>query len=253
MRRAFMATGMLWLATCLAMARAEDFRVESTVFANKQKEPVSRSSTVFHAGVIYDYLADPPRTAVLDRTRGRFILLDADRHEKAELPLETISTAVASLRGMAEKSPNAFLKFVANPQFDPQIDQETEELVFASPVLTYRLKTVAAPSAEAGQQYREFLDWTARLNAILTPAAPPPFARLAVNDEVARRNLMSETVELVIPKQWALGGRSLTLRSEHVLTWRLLEKDHDQIARTGSQMASFKLIPFADYRKNQPL
>jgi hypothetical protein len=252
MRSTVVGTCVLWLAVGLTVARAEDFRVESTVLANKQKVPVSHSSTLFHAGVVYDYLANPPRTAVLDKAHGRFILLDEDRHEKAELTLTDVSTAVTNLRLMAEKSPNAFLKFVANPKFEPKVDEQTGALVFASPVLTYRTKTVPAPSAEVAAQYRDFLDWTARLNAIITPASPPPFARLAVNEEVARRNLVPETVELVIPKQLALGGRGLALRSEHVLTWRLLQKDLDRIAETGSQMASFKLVPFAEYRKNQP-
>ena len=250
--RSVLAASTFVLVAFATVSIAEDFRVESTVFANKQKEPVSRSSTVFHAGVIYDYLADPPRTAVLDKARGRFILLDTNRHEKAELTLNDIAAAVTSLRGMAEKSPNAFLKFVANPKFDPKLNDETGELVFASPALTYRIKTVSAPSPEVAQQYRDFLDWTARLNAIMTPEAPPPFARLVVNEEVAGRNLMSESVEREIPQQLALAGRGLTMRSEHVLTWRLLQKDHDQIAQTGSQMASFKLVPFADYRRYQP-
>ena len=251
MRLATVAICLTWMAYA-GLAGAEDFRIESTVFANKEKEPVSRGSTVFHAGVAYDYLADPPRTAVLDKAHGRFILLDTRRHEKTELKLEEISTTIATLRGMAEKSPNAFLKFAANPKFEPKANDETGALDFIGTALTYRVKCVAAPSPQAAQQYRDFLDWTARLNSMMTPAAPPPFARLAVNEEVAGRNLMPESVELVIPKQLALGGRGLTLRSEHVLTWRLLQKDLDQIAATGSQMASFKLVPFSEYRKHQP-
>lgn len=249
MRQHLLAVTLLVLAASAAV-QADDFRVESTVFANKEKKPVSQSSTVFHAGVVYDYLTDPPRTAVLDKPRGRFILLDLNRQEKAELKLEEISTAVAGLQGMAQKSTNSFLKFVSNPKFEPK--QTADWLEFASSSLTYRVKAIQAPSPEVAQQYRDFLDWTARLNAVMTPAAPPPFARIAVNSEVASRNLVPETVELVIPKQIALGGRGLNMRSEHVLTRRLLEKDHDQIAKTSSQMAQFKTVPFADYRSHQP-
>jgi hypothetical protein len=241
-----------WGVFCLTAVavRADDFRVESIVFANKQKEPISRSTTLFHAGVVYDYLGEPPRVAVLDQAHGRFILLDETRQEKAELKLDEIATAAASLRSMAEKSPNSFLKFVANPKFSIE-SQENDEIVFRSPTLIYRTKCVQA-TPDAAAKSREFLDWTARLNAIMTPAAPPPFARLAINEELANRNLVAESVELDIPKQMALGGRGLNLRSEHVLTWRLLETDQDRIAKSGAQMAKFKLIPFAEYRSHQP-
>jgi hypothetical protein len=242
----------MWLVIGLTAesVRADDFRVESMVFADKQKEPISRSTTLFHAGVVYDYLGEPPRVAVLDQSHGRFILLDQSREEKTELKLDEIATAVAGLRNMAEKSPNGFLKFVAHPKFTVE-PRDDEELVFNSPTLTYRTRCVSASPATAAK-YREFLDWTARLNAIMMPAAPPPFARLAVNEELASRNLVAETVELEIPKQIALGGRGLHLRSEHVLTWRLLETDQDRIAKTGSQMSRYKSVPFAEYRKHQP-
>lgn len=245
---------MLWawiVVSCISpAARAEDFRVESIVFANKEKEPISRSTTLFQAGVVYDYLAEPPRVAVLDQPHGRYILLDTTRQEKSELKLDEITTAVASLRNMAEKSPNAFLKFVAHPQLSIEVHSDSE-IEFRSSTLTYRTKCVAT-SPENAAKYREFLDWTGRLNAIMAPAAPPPFARLVVNEELAKRNLVAETVELEIPKQIALGGRGLNLRSEHVLTWRLLENDQDRIAKTDSQIAQFKLVPFAEYRKHQP-
>ena len=247
MRSILLAAG-LSLTLLITSVQSEDFRVESTVFENKNKQPISQTSTVFRAGVVYDYMDGAGVTAVLDRARGRFILLDATRGEKTEVKLEEISAAVTEMGQSAAKSGNTFLKFAANPKFD--IQAKDDSLEFRAATLTYRAKCVDAPAAVVGQ-YREFADWTSRLNAFMNPAVPPPFPRLLVNAEFASRNLMPESVEMVIPKQLALGGRGLTLRSEHVLTRRLLEKDQDQVAKTANQIGAFKLVEFKLYRKNQ--
>ena len=55
---------------------AEDFRIETKVYSGRDKSPVSQNVTLFQAGYVYDYMADPERVAVFDRAHGRFILLD---------------------------------------------------------------------------------------------------------------------------------------------------------------------------------
>jgi hypothetical protein len=235
----------LWHATTWA----EDFRVESTVFAEKDKQPISHSTTLFHVGVVYDYLSEPKQVAVLDQARGRFILLDIDRRQKTEIKLDEVAAFAGQTRAQATKSLNGFLKFSADPKFNIQNDEKSEELVFGASSLSYRVKPVAASSAESAEQYREFSDWYARLNSFTNPGALPPFPRITVNEELARRRQLPETVSLEIPKQLALGGRGLSLRSEHIITWRLLQRDLDTIAATGAQMSSFKTVSFSDYRK----
>jgi hypothetical protein len=229
-------------------ADAADFRVESTVFANKQKEPVSQSTTLFQAGVVYDCLTEPPRIAILAPAKGRFILLDVAKQTKAELKLEEVDTAVESLRMLASKSPNNFLKFVADPSFSAKQNEDANEWTFTSPVMTYRVKGSKAESTEMAQQYFAFSQGMAKLNALLTPAAPPPFARMAVNAELEQRQWLPDTVELTIPQQLALGGRGLTMHSQHIFTARLLQADQDRIAEIGSQMANFKTVPFSYFR-----
>jgi hypothetical protein len=69
-------------------------------------------------------------------------------------------------------------------------------LTLTSPHITYRLETVPARTAETVQQYREFSDWYARFNAMFNLGSTPPFPRLAVNKELARRGLVPTEVTL---------------------------------------------------------
>ena len=248
MRSLLLAAGLVF-ALFGSFARSEDFRVESTVFENKEKKPTVQTSTLFYAGVVYDYMDGGTSTAVLDRTRGRFILLDAKKQEKVEIKLEETVAAVKEMGLLASKTNNAFLKFAAEPNFE--VHEIENGLEFRASPMTYRVQCVEAPAAIVSQ-YREFADCTSRMNAFMHPS-PPPFPRLFVNAELASRSLMPESIEMTIPKQIALGGKGRTARSLHVLTRQLLQKDFDQIEKTASQMAKYKLVPFAEYRKNHAL
>jgi hypothetical protein len=241
------SSAWLWAAVGLGT----DFRVESTTFSGTKKEPVSSSTTLFHVGIVYDYLADPPQVAILDPARGRFILLDVSRREKTEITTAEVATFATNMQSWAAKAPNLFLRFAAKPKFETTTGEDPQELVFTASSMVYRVKGLRAPSADAAQQYREFSDWYLKLNAMTNPAILPPFPRIAVNEELANRGVVPESVALDIPKQISFGGRGMSLHSEHIVTWRLLQKDLDDIATTGSQMADFSKVTFAEFRKAQ--
>jgi NAD-dependent SIR2 family protein deacetylase len=71
------------LAGMAAPLAADDFRIETKVYAGKDK--VSHNTTLFEAGYVYDYLSDPERVAVFDQHHGRFIVLDPVRKVKSEV------------------------------------------------------------------------------------------------------------------------------------------------------------------------
>ncbi|HTU27209.1 MAG TPA: hypothetical protein VMF30_17510, partial [Pirellulales bacterium] len=108
----------LLLATLMATnGRAEDFRIESRVFAGKEPKPVSENTTLFHIGIVYDFIPDKS-IAVFDKPRGRFLLLDRQRKIKAEVTVEQLQTFCDRLQKMAAADNNAFVRFVAEPLFD---------------------------------------------------------------------------------------------------------------------------------------
>jgi hypothetical protein len=233
------------LTAWCAISLAEDFRVETKLYDGAGKEPVSQATTLFKAGRVYDYLSGPPQVALFDKPRGRFRLLDIERKVQTEISTEKVLTFSEGLQTSATKSKNSFLQFAANPTFEPKLDDDTGELTLSSQLMTYRVETEKHETGDAVQQYREFSDWYARLNAMMNPGSQPPFPRLAVNSELAKRGLLAKKVNLVIPAQLTRRGKNL--RSEHRIHYNLLPRDLKSIDETDNQLATFKQVDFKEF------
>ncbi len=224
-------------------ALAVDFRIETKLYEGASKKPLSTNTTLFDAGYVYDYLytsehqSTPYRVTIFDQSHGRFVVLDPARKLKAEIKTDEVRQFAETCQAMAAKSSRPLIKFAADPAFDVDFDEDGV-LTLASEFINYRLQTEQAEDAEAAQQYRDFSDWYARFNSMSSPGSTPPFARMAVNDELARRAVVPTEVHLTIP------SKSVSMRSEHHVTWRLLLKDHKLIAQTGQQLATFKMVAF---------
>ena len=254
MRPASWSFPSLLVALCLGgTALADDFRIQTDVYSGKSKIPVSQNTTLFRAGYVYDYLANPQRiaaverVAVFDQPHGRFILLDTVRKQKAEVKTDEVLLFASKLQAaVSAKSSNPFTKFAVDPDFEVDFSQDGQ-LSLSSPHMTYRLKTMAANTPEAAGQYREFSDWYGRFNTMSNPGSTPPFARMAVNAELARRGLVPTEVNLSIPAQ--SGVKAASLRSEHHVSWRLLPRDVEKIEATANQLISFKLVDFDEFER----
>jgi hypothetical protein len=238
----------LWLATFLALplsASAEDFRIETKVYVGKGKTPVSENITLFQAGYVYDYLSEPEQVAVFDQPHGRFILLDLEHKMKAEIKTDKVLEFASRLKDLVGKNSSPFMKFAADPEFETGFSEEGE-LTLESKFITYQMKTEPAQTPKAADQYRDFSDWYARFNAMTNPGSTPPFARLAVNEQLAERGLVPTEVQLTINAQNGLAARAVTMRSEHHYSWRLLQRDMERIAETANQLATFRTVELSE-------
>ncbi len=224
------------LGACAARVPADDFRIETKVYSGKSKNPISQNTTLFRAGYVYDYMdSGSARIVVFDQRGGRFVVLDPVKRVKAEVKADDVRKLVDELHDLAAKSSNPNMKFAADPQFDVEFSEDGE-LTLSSPQMTYKLQTMAAPSDSATQQYREFSDWYARFNTMANPGSTPPFPRLSVNAELAKRGL--------VPTEVQLNTRAVSARTEHYVTWRLLDSDHKRMAKTANQLATFDEVDF---------
>ena len=234
---------LVWAAA--GSAFAAEFRIESRIYQGKEKQPVSRSLTLFHAGVIYDYLDEPKRVAVLDPKGGRFILLDPQRKLRAEVKNTDVRRFTDGLQELLAKSGSAQARFQAQPSFSVDWSEPAGTLSLTSETMTYKVDARPAPSADVAEQYREFCDWCAQLNALLSPAGSPPFARFALDQELAQRGLVPKQVSLHI--NGMLGSPSVKVHSEHEFAWRLLDADRRRIDETGQQLSSFEPINVSNF------
>ena len=255
LKRLALLFGAMLGALSSAAASADDFRIQTDVFAADSKIPVSQNTTLFRAGYVYDYLTHPQsaktvdRVAVFDQQHGRFIVLDPARKEKAEIKTDDVLLFASKQQAYARaKSSNAFNKFAADPEFEIDFSQDGE-LKMTSPHMTYELKTMPANTPEAAAQYREFSDWYGRFNTMSNPGSTPPFARMAVNAELAKRGLVPTEVHLTVPRQ--RGVDPTALRSEHHVSWRLLPRDAERIETTATQLTTFKLVDFDQFERTK--
>ncbi|NLE38292.1 MAG: hypothetical protein GX621_09740 [Pirellulaceae bacterium] len=232
-------------------ARAADFRIENRVFVSSSKEPTAESTTLFYRGTVYDFLEKPAEITVFDPLENRFVLLDVDRGMKTELSTKTIDATLVRLKRLAETSKDPKVRFLYRPEFAQTIDPKTNELVFESDWMTYRVTTVAAEDAALARQYRQFCDAYANLNMFLRPGSRPPYPRLIVSDAIEKRGEIPTAILLVLKYQRGLDLRQERLRSEHRFVKRLLESDRDRIVAAGEQMASFKAVDLRQYENRQ--
>jgi hypothetical protein len=232
-----------------AQAADDGVRIESKVFFGGDKEPRGENTTIFYRGVIYDFLRTPPETIILDPARGRFVLLDPSRRVRTELTTHEVTALSENLREWAATQTDAFLKFLAAPKFEEQLDERSGDLVLQSPWVTYRAATVEAESDEVLQRYREFADWYARLNARLNPGYKLVFARLALNEALQKRRQLPREITLTVQPRKAFSFQKTVVRSEHQFVYHLVESDRDRIAQTGQFMAIFPAVDFTQYEK----
>ena len=243
---AVLATGLCRPAEPAGM---EEFRIENKIFFDGAKEPRVRSTTIFHDGVVYDYLSDPAEVTVFDAQRRRFVLLDLERRVKTELTTDRVADFSKRLKQWTQKQSDPFLKFLGAPSFDEALDEGTGEFTFTSPWMSYRLTTFDTESEALSRQYREFSDWYCRLNTVLNPGVRPPFARMIVNAALEDRHLFPREVRLTMQPKGGLLSKRLNVRSEHLLIRQLVESDLQRVAQTDQFMAMYASVDFQEYQR----
>lgn len=227
------------------VVRGDDFRVETQVFADKPT-PLFENLTLFSEGVVYDFAqAEPRETTIIDGGRGKIILLDHDRKMRTLFECDELLRFLADLKVKAMNG-KPRIKFLAEPSFSTNYDNAAHKLVLASEILTYQATCEEPKTRTAVAQFREFADWSARLNAT-RPGSLLPFARLILNKDLAEKGLVPVEIELALQADSSLPARKMNLRSKHAFTWRLLQTDQEKISRAGSQSTEYKLVTSETY------
>jgi hypothetical protein len=242
-------SGILGIVLLVVSSVAAEFRVENRVFSEEQTEPVSVSLTLFQEGMVYDFLQKPAETIIYDCQAGRFYLLEMTRRRRSETTTEQIAIFLEQVRQRAKEHPDPAVRFYAAPEFEEHFDPLRRELLLSSPWLTYRLLVISAKNPVQAAAYREFSDASARLNALLDPRARPPFARLKVDEALARRGSLPREVTLIVTQMKNGSPHQTTLHSEHHFGDTLTDSDRAQIAQAQKALNQFPKIDFTKYHK----
>jgi len=227
-------------------ASADEFRVESKVSATDSDKPTSESLTLFIDDRAFDFLASPRETIIFDFLSERIALLDASRKVRTELAAAKLTSFTDQLRTRAARQTDALLRFAANPRLEESSDDDGW-MKFSGKLLTYRIQAAKASNPDMAKLYRQFSDASARLNSMLQAGAMPPFARLSVNESLARDGMLPKQVELILAGDAKSGGQPTILRSEHHFSTQLTSADRQRIDEANEQLKTFKQVSWEEY------
>jgi hypothetical protein len=244
-KRIFSATFFLMLVFANA-ASAEEFRIESKVYADNSQAPVSESVTLFADSRVYDFLSSPREITLLDIPRNRIVLLDPARKVRTELTTDKLASFVEQLRVRASQQTEPLVKFAAEPKFEESRD-DADWMIFSSPQMTYRVHTIKSNNPAVVRACREYADWTARLITMVHPGSLPPFPTLTVNAAMEREGLFADQVERTIAPSGRLGKKPSVVRSEHSLELHLSGSDRKRIQEVGEDLVTFPEISLDQY------
>jgi hypothetical protein len=230
---------------------AVEFRVDNSVYAEQQKEPTSRSTTLFHAGMVYDIMQQPQELIIFDKANGRFDLVDLGRRVRAELTTSEVTTFTRQLKQRALSAADPLTLFMAEPKFEEQFEETSGELTLTSSWLVYRIRGQSIDDRDVLAQYREFSDWLVQLNAMLNPGGRPPFARLALNEALGNHNMLPREVSLTIAPRKGPPAKQSTIRSEHRLQVQVAGPDLDRIKQARQALTTCRRVPFSEYRPTE--
>ena len=262
-----------WILTacCAATAAGQEFSVTTKVFDDspprkgdprrKQGEEISSSSTLFHAGKVYDHLARADEMTIFEPAHQRFIFISEKRRIAATLTLAEIDNyvhnfekvALENIRQSQTKNDSksreraASGQFQLNPAFKQTFDPKRNRLQLLSDHLTYNVscadETTVIP--EAIESYLRFADAIARLNCV-TNGHILPAPRVALNTALRQRRLLPVNVVLQ-----SHSGNLLHLRAEHKFEWQLTTRDRDVIVFWEQLLKDpdLKQMPFDDYQR----
>ncbi len=246
-----LATAMFFFsATALATeaARAADFSVDNTVFVEGQSQPQSQGVTIFHEGLVYDFLNEPSEVIVFDQAHRRFILLDLSRRLRSEISTGDVQAFVNRAKQRLAGHPNPNIQWLADPSFQETFDHPSSELTLKSDSITYQARIQATDGAVAAQ-YREFSDWYAKFNHTLNPKSWPPFARMMLNEAIQRRQGVAKEVHLTAilnPK-----AAPIKVSSRHQLAAELDSADMNRLAEVREHLQNFRSVSLGEYRQGK--
>jgi hypothetical protein len=223
-------------------APAQDFSVTTRLFDVSSREPqlLGNSSTLFHAGKVYDHLDRIGEMIVFDPAQQRFILASNTKMIRTTLRFAEIENSIYHGEQTAAKRVQQLklendpkrrgalgpIEFQLHPAFQQQYDPAARRLKLSSSEFSYQISCDDKIDAPLVDAYLRYADWMARLNYVLQ-AQMLPAPRIAVNTILHERGLLPYRVELHSGQPST--KNQMHLRAEHRFEWKLSTKDRETI------------------------
>ncbi len=222
--------------TVNVMAQENGFRLETDVFEEGNDKPISRTVTLFHNGVAYDFPREGQRVTMVDPAGNRIVIFDTQRSVRTVVDIKELAKLMETAKKQAPKFLTAIIAEADRVQSD------SEKTVVGGEILKYTATHQSPPKQGYASSYADFADALALLNAGREPAQLP-YSRLKLNTTLRQKGLMPREVT----KKVSLGAKPTVVRSVVHATWRLSSEHEDRITRVGEWLTSYTEIPQSDF------
>ena len=252
----FLSCCLLLVALC-ATARvsvAQQFRIQTTVYADDRATPVSDNLTLFDETKVYDFMlvANEPtkvtEIAIYDSQRRVFTLLDTTRHLRLELRQADLEQMMRNLT--ASESFQGELRFLVQPEFTQTFDPAGPTLELRSEHLQYTVRGTECKNESELKSFFAFIDAYTLLNAT-DPRKLPPFARMRLNQVLRERRMIPTQVEMLleIPAAEGTGHTRMQASSTHQMTSSLTAADRERIGQADRFVKEYTATTLGVFRR----
>ena len=228
------------LSLTLSMLSAQEtptaFRVETDIYFEEGKQPVMQTLTLFSEGVYYDFdRVGQNSITVVDPAGRRIILVDRERNLQLRIGMDEMLSVEAQVQ--QQITPAELQRLVPKPDATKVI-AAAMTIVVSSESMDYFAKCSKPTHLSAPLQYADFADWSARLNAFYSDRPLPPFARLALNREIAKQGYFPSEIQ----RKTHSRGKESVATSKMLTNWALSSDDLTRIEKVGAMLVEFQLV-----------
>ena len=227
-----------------------DFRVNSRISRNEDKDSIMEGKTLFHDGVVYDFLGRFQEVAVFNFETGRVYLLDLKNKKKTVVTMDQIQENTAKLQEWGAAQSHQEVKNYIAPKFEVNInkDAEPEEYTFKSLMLVYHVVPTKPGSPEMLEAYQRFADMSCQFNLMLSPGVRTLFGRMEVNKTLFRAGRLVARLQVDVTFPKGLFFQKETYFSTLQYLPRLVESDLASIRQIDEYLATFSEVSLAEYK-----
>jgi hypothetical protein len=220
-----------------------EFRIDTDVYLDQSKPPVSSTKTIFLRNRIIDWDDAKRRMLSIDLASQQIELADFSTQRRCRIDMRVLESRMSNLR--SQLTPEQVQAWSSTAQ--PVPDGEGYERI-QSGNLMYRFKAIHPKHPQMAIDYSEFANWTVQVSAIYPPYKPP-LLRMQLNDFLAEQQRLPMEVQLI----------DLRSTSQEPVVARLLvqetlsNQDRERVKDWDVLVATLKLVSDTEYFPSQRL
>ncbi|MDG2182124.1 MAG: hypothetical protein P8L78_10555 [Mariniblastus sp.] len=234
----------------------QDFRIDSQVYVDGMRSPVSENITLFASGIIYDFqLSDngeieTEETVIFDSRQKTFTLLNHAKQTKLDLSDLQLISIYEGVRKETRQDYRS--RFLTDDSFVEDLDSSANLITLSSPQIEYRYSGSQPAKVSILEQYNDFLHYFTLLN-VSDPTKVPPFARMELNKSIKKLGWFPTEIQISV-QQNSLFREAFKAKSKHTVRYQLSKQDQDRIESIKKHWAQYKPVHLAEYRgfKKEP-